>query len=160
MAMAKVHHIKKALKDHPKYGIKKGDEYWWWKPRLGPKQCSKVPVDRRQLVISEFIHHLWDVEEEGWGGAQQTVSELMDRIKVRHQWALGLGKECHTKYNRMPAELIGRTAPSLALRDRYTQLFRYCERLKAVYIRLKMLDGKSIIGQEILDELSNIEIGL
>lgn len=61
--MPRVHHVMKARKDYEAYGIKKGDEYYWWKFRFGPKMVSKTPPRRSQLTRSYFLSQMYEIED-------------------------------------------------------------------------------------------------
>lgn len=52
--MASAHFVKKARKDHPEAGIKKGESYWWWEFRFGGVYKSKTQPKPSQLTQSEF----------------------------------------------------------------------------------------------------------
>ena len=62
MARAKL--VKKAQKDYPEQGIKKGESYYWWKFRFGGKHYSKTMPKRSQLTQSSFLGQVWEVEDE------------------------------------------------------------------------------------------------
>ena len=61
--MARLHTVKKARKDYPEDGIKKGDTYYWWQFRFGPKMRSKTYPKRSQLTQSDFYIWLYDLED-------------------------------------------------------------------------------------------------
>ena len=61
--MPRVIHVQKAAKDYPDKGIKKGEAYYWWKFRYGPKMFSKTPPRQSQLTQSEFLGSMYDIEE-------------------------------------------------------------------------------------------------
>lgn len=61
MARAKVHHVKKARKANKSLGIKKGQEYWWWKFRYGGKQISfENPGVSYQVRLTEYEQSVLD----------------------------------------------------------------------------------------------------
>lgn len=61
--MTRVTHVKKARKAIPAAGIKKGQEYFWWKFRFGSKHVSKTPPRRSQLTQSGKKAALFDAED-------------------------------------------------------------------------------------------------
>lgn len=61
--MARVHTVKKARKDYPQFGIKKGDAYYWWAFRFGPTIKSKTYPKRSQLTQSSFLSQLYDLQD-------------------------------------------------------------------------------------------------
>ena len=66
----KIHHIKKARKDYPDDGIKKGDEYFWWKWRYGTKQRSPV----RPTSLDKYPN----TAEKEWTELQYRVQMKID----------------------------------------------------------------------------------
>lgn len=68
--MARAHFVKRAAKDYPQHGIKKGESYYWWKFRSpggrggSPKHFSKTPPKASQLTASEFQSGLASAQEE------------------------------------------------------------------------------------------------
>ena len=59
----KVHHVKKARKDFPEFGIKRGQPYWWWKRRkTGVIKASRPPL-RSELTNSHKMARLYDAED-------------------------------------------------------------------------------------------------
>ncbi len=57
--MAKATFVKKAQKDYPEFGIKKGDSYWHWAFAFGPKYKSKTQPTRMENCL-----HLWRPQTE------------------------------------------------------------------------------------------------
>lgn len=61
--MTSAHHVKKARKNYKDAGIKKGQEYWWWKFRFGSIHRSTTPPRPSQLTNSEHLRNLYSVQE-------------------------------------------------------------------------------------------------
>lgn len=65
--MARATHVKKAHKDYPEQGIKKGDEYWHWAFMQGGRGGriirSKTKPRRSQLTQSSFKSQLYDIQD-------------------------------------------------------------------------------------------------
>jgi len=61
--MPRVTFVKKARNDYEQAGIKKGESYYWWKFRFGPKHMSKTAPRRQQLTRSNFYISLYDLED-------------------------------------------------------------------------------------------------
>lgn len=66
--MPKVHHIKSARQDYPENGIKKGDSYYKWSLKTGPKSGqifrSKTYPKPAQLTSSPFMQQFFGIEED------------------------------------------------------------------------------------------------
>lgn len=61
--MTKANFVKKARKDYPESGIKKGDSYWHWAFAFGSKHKSKTQPTRSQLTQSAFYSTMFDIED-------------------------------------------------------------------------------------------------
>lgn len=91
--MARATHVKKARKDYPDAGIKKGDEYWHWAfmsgGRGGPPIRSKTPPRRSQLTQSSFKSTLYEIQDnatkpdsvEDLEGARDSLRDELSSLK-------------------------------------------------------------------------------
>lgn len=61
--MPRVHHVT-AAKDYPEKGIAKGEKYYHWKFRHGPKVFSKTAPRRSQLTQSDKLSRCYAAEED------------------------------------------------------------------------------------------------
>lgn len=112
--MARAHFVKKARKDYPEHGIKKGESYWWWAfmtgRRGGPKRYSKTKPKRSQLTNSEYLSTVYGYDEEAaeieaavcdadsLRDAASSLEDLAGRIRET-------GEEQREKYENMPEGL-------------------------------------------------------
>jgi hypothetical protein len=103
--MTRANFVKAARKDYPNAGIKKGESYYWWSFRFGGKHMSKVPPKPSQLTQSDFLSHLYDIQEriealdaDDISALQSTVGEIADELRA-------LGDECNDKRDNMPEGL-------------------------------------------------------
>lgn len=108
--MARLHFVKKALKDNPV--CKKGESYYWWKfmvgGRGGPKQFSKERPAPSRLTQSEFLGTLGDIEDEiGKLPADDSLESSVEDIAQRLR---DLGQEQSDKHDNLPDGL--QSAPS------------------------------------------------
>jgi hypothetical protein len=62
--VTRAYFVKKARKNYPKEGIKKGQEYWHWKFRRCEKRRSKTRPKPSQLTRSEYLGTLYGIREE------------------------------------------------------------------------------------------------
>lgn len=101
MASARVHHVKKARKSNKNLGIKKGQEYWWWKFRYGGKHISHTkPAFERAEQLTEHQGNMRDFEnrkdklENDWEGTLEewnaekeelegAITEWLDELNSR-----------------------------------------------------------------------------
>jgi len=100
--MPRVHHVKKARKDHPDIGVKKGEPYYWWGMMhggRGVRHKSKTYPRPQQLTQSEFRISCMDVEDM----LQQLEDpeNLQDIIDAVQQ----IADECQEKYDNLPEGL-------------------------------------------------------
>ena len=61
--MPRVHEVKKARRDYPEEGIRKGETYYYWKFRFGGLHRSKTYPKRSQLTQSGFLSTIYDIED-------------------------------------------------------------------------------------------------
>lgn len=100
--MAKVHH-RKARKDYPGTGIKKGDMYYFCQMKTGPRSSRTIrslkPIPPSQLTTSEFLG-TW------LGEAERATGELSaDDIREIAATIQELGETTREKYDAMPEGL-------------------------------------------------------
>lgn len=93
---------RKANKDYPQNGIKKGDTYWYVKikqQRGGIVKRSLTPFKRSQLTTSDFLGQLYDWEDQKSAlSDMEGAQELADTIR-------SLGEEQQEKFDNMPEGL-------------------------------------------------------
>ena len=101
--MAKINH-RKARKDYPDQGIKKGDMYYYTKIKTGPRSSrvirSLTPIRQSQMTTSAF--------KSGWYGAQESWGEGKHSIELLQSIAESIreiGQEAQDGHDNMPDAL-------------------------------------------------------
>jgi len=79
--MPRVHQVKKAQKDYPEKGIKKGESYYWWAFRYGGKHMSKTYPKASQLTQSDFLSSYYSTQES-FDAAISDFGEIDDLISA------------------------------------------------------------------------------
>lgn len=95
--MARVEY-RKAAKDYPAAGIKKGDRYYTWKlHRHAPRMRSKTEPLPEQLTTSEYLGEWYPLNRDigAFDGDAEEARSLAERAK-------DLGEEQREKYDNMP----------------------------------------------------------
>ena len=113
--MPKVHHVKKARHRHGI--IKKGESYYWWKFRRGPKQFSTRYPRPSQLTQSPFWSQLFAIQEglpNDPDSVEDAISQLVDDLA-------SLRDETQEKVDNVPDSLTDSPTAEL-LRDRVEAL--------------------------------------
>lgn len=103
--MPKVHYVKKARKNNRV--AKKGEPYYWWKFRYGPKMYSKEYPDRSQLTQSEFLSGMYALEDR-WSSfdlGSSSFEEAADELEEMAEEVRELGSECESRRDSMPESL-------------------------------------------------------
>ena len=100
--MARVYK-RKARKDYPKDGIKKGDEYYIVSLKTGPRSSRTLrslrPFRRSQLTTSEYLSTLYDIEDDLQSFTLvEELSDIVDRWRP-------LAEETQGKFDNMPEGL-------------------------------------------------------
>lgn len=146
--MPRVHFVKSARKDHPG-GIKKGESYYWWKFRYGPRRTSKTKPRRSQLTQSGFLAELWDLEDEiaeMEEANEATIDEIIDRIN-------SLSEQCEDSLSAMPDHLQDTSESGMMLQERIDALEEWSNELQS--FDLDEIDPSELPGM-ILEAESDI----
>lgn len=100
--MARVHH-RKARKDYPDNGIKKGDMYYFCQIKTGPRSSRIIrqiqPLTRSQKTSSEYLIQLYD-----WEDSKNACSNMEDAEQMASE-IRELGEETEEKFYNMPEGL-------------------------------------------------------
>lgn len=98
--MARVHYVKRAGKDYPEIGVKKGEGYYHWTLYKRPTQRSKTRPSRSQLTGSSFKAQLYDLIDstlpgcEGQGDLESLAGDVRE-----------LASEAQSSFDNMPESL-------------------------------------------------------
>jgi hypothetical protein len=100
--MARVHH-RKARKDYPAHGIKRGDMYYFAQIKTGPRSSrtirSLTRPTRSQLTSSDFMSQSYDLDDAVSAADDvETLRSLADDIRQ-------LGEDQQEKLDNMPEGL-------------------------------------------------------
>ncbi len=121
--MPRVHHVKRAYKDHDE-DIKKGDSYYWWEFPFAGKRCSKTYPRRSQLTQSGFLSGMYDFEDElgkvfaATVDAEEFNSILDDLISTVDEFK----DECQDSLDAMPEHLQDCSGSGELLQERIDSL--------------------------------------
>lgn len=155
----RVHHVKKARKAQPEYGIKKGDSYYWWKFRFGGKRVSKTYPKRSQLTQSGFLSTLYDLQDNisfDRDGLEGSVTSLTDEIE-------SLRDECQDSLDNMPEHLQESSSSGEMLQERIEALEEWVDELQAVDLDIDddlTDEEKESRIDEIIEELEGVDCNL
>jgi hypothetical protein len=100
--MARANFVAKARKDNPV--AKRGESYWWWKFRHGPKRYSKDRPRPSQLTQSEFLSQAYEIEERA-ADLDFEDETVVDQIREMCDDIQALGEECEERRENMPESL-------------------------------------------------------
>lgn len=103
--MARAHFVKKARKNYPDAGIKKGDSYYWWAFQYGPMIRSKTAPKPSQLTQSEFLSTVYDINERLESLSAETAEDLESEVTSICDDIENLKSETEDKLNNMPEQL-------------------------------------------------------
>ena len=163
--MPRVTHVKKARKDYPSFGIKKGDSYYGWSFNFGPTMKSLTPPTRSQLTLSDFLSQLYDLED----GISNRFSDLDDTDEI--QSAIddlisdiqNLLDETQERLDSMPEQLQETSSAGETLQERIDNLENWISELESVDTDIdeefKDEDKEGRIT-EIIDEIDQTSSGL
>ena len=155
--MLKVETIKKARKDYPNEGIKKGDTYYKWSFNFGPTFKSLVYPTRNQLTRSDFLGQFYDLEDgtaarfEGLDNGDDIESakdELVSDIQ-------NLLDETQEKLENMPEQLRESSDAGNTLQERIDGLEGWISDLEGVDVSI----DEELESEEVDAELAESEEG-
>ena len=158
--MPRVHHVKKARKARPQYGIEVGDSYYHWTfgnfNRPGTQVCSKTPPKPSQLTRSEYLRTVYSIQES----MEQLTIEGFD-LAVMDEFAVEveqLAPETQDKFENMPEGLQQGDTGQL-LEERAENMYTWANALLNIVVPEKDDDEEDY--QELLeaafDEFQNIQ---
>jgi hypothetical protein len=137
--MARVHFVKSARKDYPEHDIKKGESYYWWALKTGPrssiKRKSKTAPRPSQLTTSEFKSALYEAQE-AYQDAIEAAGEFADieaAVNDYKETLEGLQSEQEEKRSNMPEGLQDSGTGEL-LQGRYDSLQELIDELEGLDI--------------------------
>ena len=124
--MPRVEH-RKAAKDYPESGIKKGEKYYTWKFKYGGRRRQKNPPLPEQLTRSEYLQEWLPLQRAiaAFDGTADELENLIERVR-------NLGQEQQDKLDNMPEPLQDGHAGE-TLRERQEE----CEELESTLDDLK-----------------------
>lgn len=114
--MPRVTYVKAAAKDHG--DIKKGEPYYWWKFRYGPKLCSKTRPKQSQLTQSGYLQAIYSLQEIEQPDFDM-LSDALDNMKSELEQ---LRDEQQEKLDNMPDNLRENSSSGQLLQERYDAL--------------------------------------
>ncbi len=132
--MPRVTHVRKARKANRALGIKKGQEYWWWKNRLpgrasGVKRVSLRPPRPSQVAGNPFTSAVLALGERL---ADLTATEdLASELQSVAEDARSLAEEQGEKFDNMPEALQGGPTGEL-LTERKDALDAWADELEGI----------------------------
>jgi len=158
----KIHFVKKARKDYPEAGIKKGESYYWWKPRYGGIRRSKTYPSRQELTQSEFLCRVYDIEDElssieidiEGKNKEEIEQEIRDTLESIISEIEELRDECEDKLYNMPEQLQDTSEAGILLQERIDALEDWISELENIDISIEDDDNIQERVEEILDEIS------
>lgn len=143
--MAHAMHVKKARKNYPEYGIKKGEEYWWWKFAFGSKHYSKTPPTRYDLTQSDFQRQVYTIEDMIASLDNSTSDTIEDNIQNILSEIENLKSECEEKLSNMPEHLQESSSSGQLLQERIDNLDNW-------YSEIENIDLSSLQEIEVSEE--------
>ncbi|NIA04051.1 MAG: hypothetical protein GWP09_01745 [Nitrospiraceae bacterium] len=154
------HYVKKARKDYPDWGIKKGEPYYWWKFRYGSIHKSKTPPKKWQLTQSEFLQTVYeiedeiddiniDVEDKSVDDIESEIEEQLESIKSEIE---DLRDEQDDRLNNMPEQLQDTSDAGMLLQDRIDNLESWYDCLDNVDVSIE----DDLTGEELEERVEEI----
>jgi hypothetical protein len=162
--MTRAHFVKKAQKDYPEFGIKKGDSYWHWAFAFGPKYKSKTQPTRSQLTRSNFLSTLYSIEDGISNAFKEctTSDDLESSMEQLISDIEELRDETQNSLDNMPSQLQDADSGQL-LQERIDALESWVSDLQSIDLSIEddlTDEEKTNRVQEIIEEIEGYGTGL
>lgn len=162
--MTRAHFVKKAQKDYPEFGIKKGDSYWHWAFAFGPKYKSKTQPTRSQLTRSNFLSTLYSIEDGISNAFKEctTSDDLESSMEQLISDIEELRDETQNSLDNMPSQLQDADSGQL-LQERIEALESWISDLQSIDLSIEddlSDEEKANRVQEIIEEIEGYGTGL
>lgn len=162
--MTRAHFVKKAQKDYPEFGIKKGDSYWHWAFAFGPKYKSKTQPTRSQLTRSNFLSTLYSIEDSIPDAFKEctTSDDLESSMEQLISEIEELKDETQNSLDNMPSQLQDADSGQL-LQERIEALESWISDLQSIDLSIEddlSDEEKANRIQEIIEEIEGYGTGL
>jgi hypothetical protein len=162
--MTRAHFVKKAQKDYPEFGIKKGDSYWHWAFAFGPKYKSKTQPTRSQLTRSSFLSTLYSIEDGISNAFKEctTSDDLESSMEQLISDIEELKDETQNSLDNMPSQLQDADSGQL-LQERIDALESWVSDLQSIDLSIEddlTDEEKTNRVQEIIEEIEGYGTGL
>ncbi len=146
--MARAHFVAKARKDNPV--AMKGESYWWWKFRFGPKRYSKEPPKRWMLTQSNFYSQLWQLEDsyETEVSNAKDLQEIDDLIHQMIDDLEALMDECQESLDNMPEALQEASMSGEILQERIEGLESWVSELQSIELDMEEPEDDDLLPDE------------
>lgn len=152
--MARAHFVKSARKARRKFGIKKGDSYWWWQFRKSHKQYSKTRPKPSQLTRSEFYSSLYAIQEGLEGVADETAA---DDVRNAAEEVRSLGEEQRDKASNMESAFPGGCPTIDMLNERADACDTIADELDSAADEIQgLLDGESDDSDDVSEAIEGV----
>jgi len=153
--MARATLVKKARKDYPQAGIKKGESYWWWQFAFSARSLSKTEPTRSQLTQSSFLSQLYALEDGIDWDVFETFAGLQDERDTLIAEIDNLRDEAQDSLDNMPEHLQDTSSSGELLTERIEMLEQWRDELENVDCEFDDGDMDKDEAVEKLDELKD-----
>lgn len=136
--------------------IEKGQSYWWWQFKNGPKRLSKTKPKRSQLTQSNYLSQLYDLEDRIGSAEASDPDELQALVEELTADLENLKEETEGSLENMPENLQSSPTGEL-LQERIDALDNAISELEGIDLEYEEPDEDEIKedldGEEITAEL-------
>lgn len=130
--MTKVHIVKKARKDYPEHGIKKGDKYYWWQFAFCEKSFSKTPPTRGALTRSSYLQALCVIEDSIGQLKESSAESIIADLESIIDSLQTLKDEQEERLDNMPEQFKETSAAGETLQGRIDELDQWISDLESI----------------------------
>ena len=148
--MARANFVKKARKDYPEHGIKKGESYYWWKFNFSKtRHFSKTSPTRTQLTHSGFLQSVYAIEDrinefQSTSSLDSIEGDIEDTVNEIEN----LKDECKESLGNMPEALQESSSSGQMLAERIEALENWVSELQGIDLGLEDLNGEDTTKED------------
>lgn len=137
--------------------ISKGEPYYWWQFKNGPKHFSKTPPKQSQLTQSNYLSQLYSIQESMDDPGAETAEDLQAFVEDVKDQLESLKEETEGSLENMPESLQSSPTGEL-LQERIDALDNAINELEGIDLEYSDEETEGVgLGDWLKDKIDEIQ---